>query len=68
MKIKQGTSKTPYELWFGHIITMKYIRISGSRCYIEGMMILGSLTLEVMKVCSLDIHWRVSHIDVLVKD
>ena len=32
---------------------------------LKEMMILESLTQEVMKVCFLDIHWRAKHLDVL---
>ena len=27
--------KTPYELWFGHSPSVKYLRIFGSKCYIK---------------------------------
>lgn len=32
---KGETGKTPYELWFGNIATLKYFRIFGSKCYIR---------------------------------
>jgi len=35
VQIKGNTSKTPYELWFGHTPTMKYFRIFSSKCYIK---------------------------------
>jgi hypothetical protein len=34
-QIREGTNKTPYDLWFGHTPTMKYFRIFGSKCYIK---------------------------------
>ena len=27
--------KTPYELWFGYSLSVKYFRIFGSKCYIK---------------------------------
>lgn len=33
--IKSETGKTPFELWFGHVPTLKYCRIFGSKCYIK---------------------------------
>jgi hypothetical protein len=33
--IREGTNKTPYELWFGHTPTAKYFKIFGSKCYIK---------------------------------
>ena len=33
--IRQGIGKTPYELWFGHVPTVKYFRILESKCYIK---------------------------------
>ena len=35
VQIRQGTNKTPYELWFGHASFVKYFRIFGSKCYIK---------------------------------
>lgn len=35
IKIKEGTSKTPYELWFDHTPFVKYFRIFGSKNYIK---------------------------------
>ena len=32
--IIKGTSKTPYELWFGHSPSIKYFRVFGRKCYI----------------------------------
>lgn len=33
--IKGDTGKTPYELWFNHVPTVRYFRIFGSKCYIK---------------------------------
>lgn len=33
--IKGDSSKTPYELWFGHVPTVKYFKVFGSKCYIK---------------------------------
>ena len=35
VQIRKDTNKTPYELWFGHSPTVKYLRIFGSKCYIK---------------------------------
>ena len=35
VQIRQGMSKTPYELWFGHSPSVKYFRIFGRKCYIK---------------------------------
>ncbi|GLJ31712.1 hypothetical protein SUGI_0637450 [Cryptomeria japonica] len=33
--IKGETDKTPYEIWFGHVPTMKYFKFFGSKYYIK---------------------------------
>lgn len=33
--IKSETGKTPFELWFGHVPTLKYFNFFGSKCYIR---------------------------------
>ncbi|GLJ11413.1 hypothetical protein SUGI_0166610 [Cryptomeria japonica] len=33
--IKGDTSKTPYEIWFGHTPTVIYFKIFASKCYIR---------------------------------
>lgn len=35
MHVKGDTNKTPYELWFGHTPTIKYLKFFGSKCYIK---------------------------------
>lgn len=58
LKIRKGTDKTPYELWFGRAPYLQYYRIFESRFYIkrdddigkfdsrsdERMLLLGSTT------------------------
>lgn len=33
--IKCDTSKTPYDIWFGHVRTVKYFKAFGRKCYIK---------------------------------
>ena len=47
VQIRQGNSKTPYELWFGHTPTMKYFKIFGSKCYIKREYGMGKLVLSM---------------------
>lgn len=35
IQLRFGAYKTPYELWFGNVPTVKYFRIFGSKCYIK---------------------------------
>ena len=35
VQIRKGMEKTPYELWFGYSPSIKYLRIFGSKCYIN---------------------------------
>ena len=35
VQVRKDTNKTPYELWFGHSIIVKYFRIFGGKCYIK---------------------------------
>ena len=35
VQIQQGMNKTPYKLWFGHLPSLKYFRIFGSKHYIK---------------------------------
>ena len=56
VQVKKDTNKTPYELWFGHSLTIKYFRIFGTACYIKRDDDMVSLMLEVMKVCFLVIR------------
>lgn len=34
-QLRPGVDKTPYELWFGNVPTVKYFRIFGRNCYIK---------------------------------
>src|SRR5271156_6742821 len=34
-QLRPSADKTPYELWFGNVPTVKYFRIFGSKCYIK---------------------------------
>lgn len=47
IQIKEGTSKTPYELWFDHTPTVKYFRIFGSKCYIKSDDEIGKLDARI---------------------
>ena len=33
--LRPNTDKTPYELWFGRLASIKHFKFFGSKCYIE---------------------------------
>ena len=34
LQIKKGTHSTPFELWYGYSLNVKYFKVFGSKCYI----------------------------------
>ena len=34
VQVKKGTHSTPFELWYGHPLNVKYFKVYGRKCYI----------------------------------
>ena len=34
-QLRVNNNKTPYELWFGRLASVKYFKVFGSKCYIK---------------------------------
>lgn len=34
VQVKNGTNKTPFELWYGYVCTEKYFKVFGRKCYL----------------------------------
>jgi len=78
-----NSDKTPYELWFGRPVSVKYFRVFGSKCYIkrdddnlgkfdsridEGIFLGYSSTKRAYKCYNLRLHKIIESANVTVDD
>ena len=82
-KLRTNSNKTPYELWFGRVPSIKYFKVFGSKCYIkrldedlgkfdarsnEGIFLGYASTKKAYRCYNLRLHKIIESVDVKVDD